>query len=296
MKKVITHNGRFHTDETFGVAVLRLALDEPFEVIRTRDDKVITTGDIVLDIGGVYDPGQGRFDHHQKGGAGEHANGIPYSSFGLVWKKYGVQLCGTKEAANIVKKRLVYPIDATDNGVDTFVRGTRDDLYPYLMHSITMSFRPAWNEEGRTPDAAFLELVDIAVKILSREIVHAKAYGEAKKKVEEAYERSEDKRIIVLDGPYPWEEVLSGYSEPLFMVGPKSQSSNWNVKTVRSEVHSFKSRKDLPAAWAGKRGEELAQITGVPDAIFCHNGRFIAVAGSKEGALRLAWLALEHEE
>ena len=41
------------------------------------------SADIVIDVGGQYDPDAGRFDHHQRGGAGERENGIPYSSFGL---------------------------------------------------------------------------------------------------------------------------------------------------------------------------------------------------------------------
>jgi uncharacterized UPF0160 family protein len=54
-------------------------------------------------------------------------------------------------------------------------------------------------------------------------------------------------------------------------------------------------RKDLPLAWAGLRGVDLAAVCGVADAVFCHNGRFIAGAGSLEGALRMAELALASE-
>ena len=49
---------------------------------------------------------------------------------------------------------------------------------------------------------------------------------------------------------------------------------------------------DLPESWAGKDGEELQKITGVPDAIFCHNKRFMASAGSREGAIALAQKAI----
>ena len=49
---------------------------------------------------------------------------------------------------------------------------------------------------------------------------------------------------------------------------------------------------DLPEAWAGLSGDELREVTGVPDAVFCHKGRFIAVAESGEGALDLADAAL----
>jgi len=292
MKKVITHNGRFHTDEAFGVAVLRLVYGD-IELVRTRDAEIIASGDIVLDVGGIYDADKDRFDHHQEGGAGEHSNGVPYSSFGLVWKKYGAELCGSQEVADVIKKRIVYPIDATDNGMSTFSRGERDDVYPYLMHTVTMAFRPAWNEDDRTYDEGFAELLEVVVKILSREIVHAKAHSEGKQKAQEAYEQAVDKRLIILDGTYPWGEVLGSHPEPLFVVSPKSTGDSWNVNTVNKMLFSFENRKDLPKAWAGKMGEELAQISGVPDAVFSHNKRFIAVAESKEGALALAKLALE---
>jgi len=49
----------------------------------------------------------------------------------------------------------------------------------------------------------------------------------------------------------------------------------------------------FPESWAGKNGKELAEITGVEDAIFCHNARFICSAKSKEGAMKLAQMALE---
>jgi uncharacterized UPF0160 family protein len=40
------------------------------------------------------------------------------------------------------------------------------------------------------------------------------------------------------------------------------------------------------------RDAELAAVTGVPDAVFCHNARFIAAAVSFEGALTMARQAL----
>ena len=72
-KTLITHNGSFHTDDIFACATLSLMLEkkgEKFEIIRTRDEEIIKTGDYVFDVGGVYDEEGNRFDHHQKGGAG----------------------------------------------------------------------------------------------------------------------------------------------------------------------------------------------------------------------------------
>jgi uncharacterized UPF0160 family protein len=61
---------------------------------------------------------------------------------------------------------------------------------------------------------------------------------------------------------------------------------------VRKDSKSFESKKYLPQEWAGKKDAELAEISGVPDATFCHNARFMAVAKSKEGAIDLAEKAL----
>jgi uncharacterized UPF0160 family protein len=81
-KIIATHNGNFHADDVFSVAALKSILPA-FKLIRTRDAELINKADIVIDVGGEYDPEAGRFDHHQRGGAGERENGIPYSSFGF---------------------------------------------------------------------------------------------------------------------------------------------------------------------------------------------------------------------
>ena len=76
-KKLITHNGSFHADDIFACATLSLMLEkagEKFEVIRTRDEEIIKTGDYVFDVGGIYDENLNRFDHHQTGGAGIRGN------------------------------------------------------------------------------------------------------------------------------------------------------------------------------------------------------------------------------
>lgn len=90
--------------------------------------------------------------------------------------------------------------------------------------------------------------------------------------------------------------MLAAHPEPLYVVKPKSVGTDWDVECVRDNPFGFENRKDLPAAWAGSvetDGGKLAQASGVPDAIFCHNRRYIAVARSKEGAVKLAQLAVE---
>lgn len=288
--KIVTHSGRFHTDEVFSCAVLSLVYREAVEIVRSRDANVIETADIVVDVGGEYDATRARFDHHQKGGAGTRENGVPYSSFGLVWKHYGKELVNSPEAEKVVDERLVQPIDASDNGVDTFT--IANTVAPYLIQDAISSFVPAWDEE-KTEDEAFFDVLEIAKKILLRTIQNTESGTKGVLRVEEVYKNAEDKRIIILDNQYPWSDILSNLAEPLYVVSPeRGKTGNWKVEAVRSARHSFQSRKYLPESWAGKQGEELAKVSGVPDAYFCHNNRFIAGARSKEGALALARLAV----
>lgn len=114
--KIVTHNGRFHTDDLLAVSTLLMKFPDS-ELVRSRDEKIIESADIVVDVGHIYDPEKLRFDHHQKNGAGEHHNGIPYASFGLVWKQFGEELCGSSDAMKIMEESIVMPVDAIDNGV-----------------------------------------------------------------------------------------------------------------------------------------------------------------------------------
>lgn len=288
--KIITHSGRFHTDEVFSCAALSLVYNNAVEIVRSRDAEAKATADIVVDVGGEYDDTRARFDHHQKGGAGVRENGIPYSSFGLVWKHYGKELVSSPLAEKIIDERLVQPIDASDNGVDTFTLA--NTVAPYLIQDVISGFVPAWDER-KTEDEAFFDALEIAKKILLRVIQNTESGIKGVLRVEEAYKNAEDKRIIVLDNQYPWSDILSSLAEPLYVVSPeRGETGNWKVEAVRSARHSFQSRKYLPESWAGKQGEELAKVSGVSDAYFCHNNRFIAGARSKEGALALALLAV----
>lgn len=292
IKKIVTHSGNFHTDEVFASAVLSIFYDGAVEVVRSRNPEVWGSADYVVDVGGVYDAEKGRFDHHQEGGAGARENGIPYSSLGLVWKHFGEQLCGSVEAARLIDEKLVQPVDAADNGIDTYeIIG---HATPYVFQSAFGAFRPTWKEKNRTHDMGFTEAFAFARTVMLREIQIARDTVEGERVVLEEYRNTQDKRLIVLADHYPWEMVLTKYPEPLYVVKPDHQEGNWKVMAVRASDHTFQNRKSLPESWAGKTGTEFAHVSGVDDARFCHNKRFIAVAGSKEGALKLAQIALEN--
>lgn len=289
---LLTHDDRFHADDVFATAVTKMFFgDKITNVVRSRDPELIKSADIVLDVGGENNPSKLRFDHHQPEGAGVRDNGIPYASFGLVWKEWGANLCGgSQEAAKIVDSNLVSPIDAGDNGFSIVDR--REGLpREYSIASMVTSFGSTWKESDDLYRTNFDILVDFAQKILEREISQAVAKVEAEPLIESAFENAEDKRILILDEYWPWKTYIEKYPEVLFVVSPSKQGDKWRVNAVQEE--SFKNKKNLPESWSGLRDEEFQAKSGVHDAIFCHRALFMAAARSREGAVALAKLAIE---
>jgi uncharacterized UPF0160 family protein len=287
-KTIATHNGNFHADDVFSVAALKNIFPN-HKVIRTRDLEVIAKADIVIDVGGEYDAEHDRFDHHQRGGAGARDNGIPYSSFGLVWKKYGLAICQKNQnIANAIDADLVSVIDAIDCG---YVEGVPSGIS--LSHTISM-FNPTWQEDNDF-DACFDEAVVFASKILARFIAKASGGLNAKEIVAKAIENAKDARVIVLEKYVPWKRTVHQLSqEALYMVYP-SQTGQWRIQTVPVEPGSFEDRKPLPKQWAGLSDQALKDVTGLDDAMFCHNGLFIAGSASFESTMEMASMALAAE-
>jgi uncharacterized UPF0160 family protein len=128
--RIITHSGRFHADDVFAVMIL-ITIFEDAKIIRTRDKKIlseVTEDDIVVDIGGVYDQEEDRFDHHQKDFNECWRNSsIQMAAAGLVWKKYAIPYLILKIGArkiDIIRKlrdqlyyEFIQEIDAIDNGL-----------------------------------------------------------------------------------------------------------------------------------------------------------------------------------
>lgn len=292
MKIITTHGGAFHADDIFAVATLILVLKEEYTIVRTRDEALFADSDYLIDVGGVLDPSKGRFDHHQQGGAGERKNGIPYASFGLLWNTYGLELCGgNAEAMERIDNLLVVGIDAIDNGVEIFTN-LHKGVYPYTIGNFFQSFHPSGNATIEDNDRTFINCVNLAKDLLAREILNAIEQVTLQQKVIEIYQKAGDKRVLILDGRYPWGDVVQRFPEPLFVVYPdRNHGERWSAKAVRVDPMSFTPRKKYPESWAGKSNEEFRDVSGVSDAVFCHRDRFLVVAKSREGAVKLAEIA-----
>ncbi len=299
-----THSGKFHCDEVFAYAVLRLALGlrEPGQdhvLLRTRKAELIETADIVWDVGFVFDAAASRFDHHQRG-APVRADETPFSSAGLIWQVYGeravaalLQPSGSEAFAAAIAadidEKLVRRIDEIDNGVSADGPIQRDTLG---LATLVGEFNPTWDDpagNGSTAgDAAFLEATALVLSMLGRRVEGLRARHAAETIVLAAHQAGEDPRILVLDRGMPWKNVVFSHDLPvLFAVSPAS-NGNWMLDTMPPEPGSFEQRLALPEAWAGLQAGALATETGIADAVFVHLRRFVGAAKSRAGALELA--------
>lgn len=283
---VATHDGKFHTDEIFGVAVLRLHFgSENLNIIRTRDAAMIQAADIVLDVGGEYDPARKRFDHHQIG-APVRENGIPYAAFGLVWKEYGEAVAGSSEIAEKVGVRIAQAIDAGDNGVSLYELNEYK-VAPVELYAVLESFMPPMGSQ-KNVDEAFMQAVEVAENYLLRFIENQVAKEGLKKEAQRVYNLSTEKSRLVFDSPMK-RGIFTDYEDVLVIVVPDdTKGSQWMAQTVSVDNDSFASKVLFPESWRGLRDQELIEASGIAGAVFCHKAGFIFVSKTKEGAMQAA--------
>lgn len=286
--KIVTHNGHFHADELLAVATLLIKYPDA-EVIRSRDEEIIKTGDIIVDVGHVYDPSRMRFDHHQPEGAGKRENGIPYASFGLIWKQFGQYLAGGEEEANILDEKLVMPIDALDNGV-SISNPTFSGITEYSLGDYFESFSHGAKTLEES-EQAFFSALPLASGLLKREIASSQRIVAGLREVRRIYDESKNKKIIVLPESMPWKRALVS-SEAQFVIYPRTDGF-WGLQVVpKSLENPFDYKSLFPREWAGLEEKNFPQVSGVDDALFCLTRRWLAGARSKEGAIKLAEIAL----
>jgi uncharacterized UPF0160 family protein len=290
--KVGTHDGLFHADDVFACAVLSLLMlrrdGSGIHVVRTRDQDILASCYIVVDVG------CGKYDHHQ-GGVMPRPNGVPYASFGLIWREYGEELCGSGEVAQNVDYDLVQGIDASDNAFQLSKGRTVEGVSNFSISAVISSFNPSW-DESQPPGTAlseFYKAMLLAETLLARVIKRAQGELKAVDIVHEAIGKAVDPRLIVLEQFVPWMEIVTTRSEQALYVMFPSNTGEWRLQCVPSAIGSFSKRKPLPANWAGLNNEDLVKVTGVADATFCHKGQFICGAKTREGIRLLAMQALE---
>lgn len=308
---VATHSGKFHADDAWACAVLFILYPDS-DLVRTRDLAVIEAADFAIDVGGIHDPARGRFDHHQKGFDCARQSGVPYASAGLVWREYGARcvaalarqhagyalsLEASQQMAYAIDADIVQYLDLSDVGAAKSAPGG------YGLSAVVSGFNPNWMDEQRLGYGADSEAYRLAqfrkaMALLADIMINSVKYRVgallALEQVRGAQVLEGGKLLLLENGALPWTAVVrKEMPKVLFVISHSIAEQRYMIHAVPVSADSFDARADLPAAWAGLRDADLALVTGVHDATFCHNGRFIAAARSRAGILELARLALQ---
>jgi uncharacterized UPF0160 family protein len=298
---LVTHSGGFHADELLSSVILTRLFPKAL-LIRSRSPEWISPAEdrVIYDVGGAYDPVAGIFDHHQRG-APLRDDGQPLSSFGLIWRHFGRDYLSEMQVPafhvevlhSSFDEDFVLPIDLMDNGaMSPSVAGALAKLtLPVLMETL----KPVFDDKGSdADDRAFHDALSIARAFVEACIRQGAAKLRAESIVLEAIAATGDNEVIELPIGMPFRPAIvkAGAAHLLFVVHPRE--TDWCVTGIRKSGDSFEQRADLPAAWAGLSGEDLVAVSGVADATFCHNGRFIAAAKTRDAALEMAKIAVAH--
>jgi uncharacterized UPF0160 family protein len=311
---IVTHGGKFHADDAWAVATLKVLYPDA-DLVRTRDPAIIATADFVIDVGGIWDPATGRFDHHQKGFSGARQSGVPYASAGLVWRDYGARCVAALAEAHTGQRlsdeaaqQIAYAID---NDVVQYldlsdVGAAKNAPGGYGLSAVVSGYNPNWLDEerlgyGEAADAYRLEQFKRAMLFLTEVMANSVKYrvgaALAVEQVRNAEVLEGGRLLYLKNGALPWTTVVrKEMPKVLFVISHNLNEQRYMLHTVPVSAESFEARADLPAEWAGLRDADLAAVTGVADAGFCHNGRFIAAAKSYEGIYLMALQALKAVE
>ncbi|NXS31529.1 MYG1 protein, partial [Pomatostomus ruficeps] len=136
------------------------------EIVRTRDPQLLAACDIVVDVGGEYDPGRHRYDHHQRSFQESMRSLRPdkpwvtkLSSAGLVYCHFGPQILAELLAQpadgpvvtalfDKLYENFVEEIDALDNGIAPAPGEPRFALSTTLSTRVGL-LNPRWNDEDK---------------------------------------------------------------------------------------------------------------------------------------------------
>ena len=162
--------------------------------------------------------------------------------------------------------------------------------------------------------SCFCKAVEFAIKMLKRLILEEADQTWYIQKFNELVNNMDpNERILVLPKFIPWGKAyakLGNATNSIFMIVFPTSSGSWMCQTPKyykkRDIHQFSAtmadgskriyKYPAPVALRGKRDKELADITGIEDALFIHVSGHLAGAKSKEGAIRLANYIINHAE
>jgi uncharacterized UPF0160 family protein len=220
-------------------------------IVRTRNEAVMKTAEVCVDVGLVYDPQNLRFDHHQN----EFTQTFELrptllSSAGLIYRHFGMEILRNMhpslaaEDLPFIYHRtycvLVEGIDAMDNGVspckgDQAYRdhtGLASDISRMNMTASSLRLEDEVFEEAMDYSRSTLESI---VQYLRDEELPASKFVHTALENRKHY--SSTGQILVLQKDCPWVQTVDQFNrnrvQVLFCVHPRGD--HWEVVQITQE-------------------------------------------------------------
>ena len=260
---VVTHSGIFHADEVTAVALLEVFTGKVVIVKRTRDEARIAKADVVVDVGGVWDPVSCRFDHHQTTYSGE------LSSAGMVldWLDIDVYL------KDRLRKVFIEEVDAVDNGLAPKSAGTS---YSGIISSYNTSYI-----YGEVQDEAFVDAVRFSMRYIENIKRKFLRDQDEFKQMEDILDKTPwTDEIVELPGFLNFASQVIDRGTFKRVIWPQENEQGvveWKIQVPNVEQGSFE-----------LNGPPLVDPGDIDDLVFVHKNGFFGITGSKETAYKLA--------
>ncbi len=257
-KVAYTHGGKFHSDDVFGGAFLKI-INPNIEIRRVMevDDRM---------DGIVFDIGKGEFDHHQSDNECR-INGVPYAAFGKLWRAFAPSMYGEYVYKSIDEKFIEH-LDLSDN------TGIEDTLATAID-----AFNP--KSANASGDKEFNMAVDFAKIVLEGLINKAIMYEKDYNIVKDIYKSSKDKNIIILDKHYHFHDYLPK-TDALFVIFPNKRGG-YSAEAVTKSSRTVESKIPFPKSW----------LSNLPKGInFCHNSGFMIVGDTIDDVINACKLVI----
>lgn len=321
---ISTHNGTFHIDEVTAYAMLNYIFPQN-TLIRTRDPHIINQTHIAIDVGQIYDPSTGRFDHHQSSfkETFDNKTAVILSSAGLIYKHYGKLLidkfCKERQfpisdmdkAYTDIYYRFIVEIDAHDNGIrqysDNFYESLnsgeiKQKFYTNLaIGQVISKFNTIDISDETEQLNAFKKASNFIWEALSIVICN---YFQTQNELQSEYKIMENalnerlnysstgEIVVIKEDCNSWRKCIAMYenehekeTKVKFIVYP-SNNKAWNVRAISDLL--FTNRRNLLPL------EQIKQYLNKPEeVIFVHNKLFIASATTLETAIQIAIVSLK---
>lgn len=278
MLNVVTHSGKFHADDVLAWSLLCQfhPKSSDLNLTRTRDATIIEQADIVFDVGGIFNPTDCRFDHHQNEYQG------PLSSAGMVLKWLLDMEHIDQTLFTALNETIVSYVDDVDNG-----RIEEDKYVPCFCSLINL-----YNAAANTLEE-FDQQFHLAA-VMSKQIIqgiHQRIQAEQQNRelIISGMNNAASNNSVLIEFPHhvSWKSTYfanDGVNHPTEFIMYPTMYNTWQISAIPPTEHSFAQKRSFPKEWAGLRDDALSQVTGVPS-VFCHKNRFIAVFHTREAAL-----------